>query len=186
MKYSLLNDNWGIWFSFFFFFYTIFDCLPQPRVEFVKVKLCWRICKFMSCFDRTLGHLQLPPRPHTTLGWIYFPSMPACAPLASDAASEHQDEPDGRHFKQADVCSGCFEHRSLGGRDGGRLPTVFNLAATLLAFRADDKEMRDPCVLSHSLNVEFRRYPSTPVQQFTCFLFCFFLYCTLELHFSLC
>lgn len=58
-----------------------------------------------------------------------------------------------------------------GGRDGGRLPTVFNLAATFLAFRADDKEMSDPCVLSHSLNVEFRRYPSTPVQQFTCFLF---------------
>ncbi|ROJ78824.1 A-kinase anchor protein 6 [Anabarilius grahami] len=43
-----------------------------------------------------------------------------------------------------------------GGRDGGRLPTVFNLAATFLAFRADDKEMSDPCVLSHSLNVEFR------------------------------
>lgn len=103
----------------------------------------------------------------------------------SAAASEHQDEPDGRHFKQADVCSGCFENRSLGGRDGGRLPTVFNLAATLLAFRAGDKEMRDPCVLSHSLNVEFRRYPSTPVQQFTCF-FVFFLYRTLELHFSLC
>lgn len=73
-----------------------------------------------------------------------------------------------------------------GGQDGRRLPTVFNLAATLLAFRADDKEMSDPCVLSHSLNVEFRRYPSTPVQQFTCF-FLFFspLYCTLELHFSL-
>lgn len=54
---------------------------------------------------------------------------------------------------------------------GGRLPTVFNLAAPLLAFRADDKEMNDPRVLSHSLNVEFRRYPLAPVQKFTCFCF---------------
>ncbi len=72
-----------------------------------------------------------------------------------------------------------------GGRGGGRLPTVFNLAATLLAFRADDKEMNDPRVLSHSLNVEFSRYPSAPVQQFTCFFFVvFFSYCMLESHFS--
>lgn len=55
---------------------------------------------------------------------------------------------------------------------GGRLPTVFNLAAALLTFRADDKEISDPCVLSHSLNIEFRRDPSAPVQQFTCFFSC--------------
>lgn len=88
-------------------------------------------------------------------------------PLGYDTASEHQDRPDGRRFKQAGVCCGCFEHRSRGGHGGERLPTVFNLAATRLAFRAGDEDTREAGGLSHCLNIELRRYPQASVQQFT-------------------
>ncbi len=140
----------------------------------------------MSCFDRTLGHLQLPSRPHTTPEWIYFPSMPAWRRSPPMLPLNIRTRPDERHFKHADVCSGCFEHRSLGGPGWRETSHRFQFAATLLAFRADDKEMNDPRVLSHSLNVEFSRYPSNhcPAVHLFFFFVVFFSYCMLESHFS--
>ncbi len=146
-------------FGCFLSFLTQYNSIFQTRVS-CGCELCRRICTFMSCFDWTLGHLQLPSRPHTTPEWIYFRAClrvrrsPPMLPLniRTDLMGDISNRP---MYVLAVLNTGRW-----GGRGGGRLPTVFNLAATLLAFRADDKEMNDPRVLSHSLNVEFRWYPS--------------------------
>lgn len=159
MNYTPLNDNWEILFSFHR------KWAPFPAASRVCegealagafVNLWAALIEPVAVYNCRLDPTRLP------VEFIFR----ACPP-GSDTASEHQGRPDGRRFKQAAVCCGCFEHRWRGGRGGERLPTVFNLAATRLSFRAGDKEMREAGGLSHSLNIEFRRYPQASVQHFT-------------------
>lgn len=113
----------------------------------LKVKLHRCMCKFMSYFNGILSRLQLLSSNPTAPIWIYFLSMLLPSFHLSvrsflihpQHSTTHQDGPDGRHFKQANVCCGCL-NTSRGRRGGWRwLPTVFNLAAMPLAFREDDK-----------------------------------------------
>lgn len=145
--------------DFHLFIYFLPNSKWKSSRNFAKLKLCYCMCKFMSCFDRTLARLWLLARAHTTPDWIYFLSMlaPRRAPiLPGNIRTSLMGDISNRPMY---VLAGWnARRRKKGGGEGARrLPTVFNLSRMLLAFREDDKEINKPCAWLCRISIQFKR-----------------------------